>query len=165
MVPLHVFLVGMAGSGKTTLGRRLAANLNMPFVDTDERVSAMMNMPVEQIMATLGEEFFHNAETGVLMELIDEPPCIVSTGSVLPMVKENVQLMQNHGIIVHVDRPLDQLLADARQSKSPTDHEEIVQEYNQRIGFYKACADYTFENNLGVQVGAQGITTLINSLF
>ena len=165
MLPMHVFLVGMSDSGKVNLGRRAASDLGLRFVDTDQRVGEMLGMSIEQIYSSLGEDFYHNAETGVLMELIDEFPCIVSTGSVLPMVKENVQLMQNHGIIIHVDRPLDQLLADARQGNSPTDHEEIVQEYNQRIGFYKACADYTFENNLGVQVGAQGITTLINSLF
>ena len=168
MVPLHVFLVGMAGSGKTTLGRKLAANLSMPFVNTDERVSAMMSMPVEQIYASLGDAFFHNAETGVLMELIDEAPSIVSTGSGLPMAKENVQLMQNHGIIIHVDRPLDQILADARtearQGASMPDHEEIIQEYNQRIGFYRACADHTFYNDRGFLVGAQG-TALVNSLF
>lgn len=169
MVPLHVFLVGMAGSGKTTLGKKLAVNLNVPFVDTDERVSAMMNMPVEQIYATLGDAFFHNAETGVLMELIDEVPSIVSTGSGLPMMKENVQLMQNHGIVIHVDRPLDQILADARtegrQGGQAPDHEEIIQEYNQRIGFYRACADHTFVNDHGFLVGAQGITTLVSGLF
>ena len=46
MVSQHVFLVGMAGSGKSTLGKNLANSLGVPFIDTDERVSAMMGMSV-----------------------------------------------------------------------------------------------------------------------
>ena len=44
MLNMHIFLVGMAGAGKTSLGRRLAANLNIPFMDTDQRVSEIMGM-------------------------------------------------------------------------------------------------------------------------
>ena len=46
MVPMHVFLVGMAGGGKTSLGKKLAANLNLRFVDTDLRVAEMMGISV-----------------------------------------------------------------------------------------------------------------------
>ncbi|NLD01953.1 MAG: AAA family ATPase, partial [Clostridiales bacterium] len=70
MVSQHVFLVGMAGSGKSTLGKNLANSLGVPFIDTDERVSAMMGMSVQDVCKKLGESFYHNAETGVLMELV-----------------------------------------------------------------------------------------------
>ena len=112
MLKMHIFLVGMAGAGKTSLGRRLATNLNIPFVDTDQRISEIMGMSVIEIFQTLGEQFFRNAEAGVLMELIGKPPCVVSTGGGLPTVRENVLLMQNHGVIIHVDRPLDQILSE-----------------------------------------------------
>ena len=46
MLKMHIFLVGMAGAGKTSLGRRLATNLNIPFVDTDQRISEIMGMSV-----------------------------------------------------------------------------------------------------------------------
>ncbi len=112
MLRMHVFLVGMSGGGKTSLGRKAAANLNVRFLDTDQRVTEMMGMSVNEIYAAFGEDFFRNAESGVLIELAGEPPCIVSTGGGLPTVKENVQLMQNHGVIIHIDRPLDQILSD-----------------------------------------------------
>lgn len=169
MIPVHVFLVGMAGSGKTSLGRKLAANLDLPFLDTDQRVSEMMGMPVMDIYSALGEDFFHNAETGVLIELAGEEPCIVSTGGGLPLLKENVQIMQNHGIIILIDRPLDQILSDIRTQTRPglntNDHEEVIHEYNQRIGFYRACADHIFENDRGLVVGAQGLTALVKEIF
>lgn len=168
MLPMHVFLVGMSGGGKTSLGRKAAANLNLRFVDTDQRVSEMMGMTVNEIYAALKEDFFHNAETGVLMELIGEPPCVVSTGGGLPMVQENVQLMQNHGVIIHVDRPLDQILSDIKLDRRPTlkdgDHEDVIHEYNQHIGFYRACADYTLDNSHGFVLGVANLTRMIESL-
>ena len=167
-MPMHVFLVGMSGGGKTSLGRKAAANLNLRFVDTDQRVSEMMGMTVNEIYAALGEDFFHNAETGVLMELIGEPPCVVSTGGGLPMVQENVQLMQNHGVIIHVDRPLDQILSDIKLDRRPTlkdgDHEDVIHEYNHHIGFYRACADYTLDNSHGFVLGVANLTRMIESL-
>ena len=59
MLKMHIFIVGMAGAGKTSLGRRLAQNLNKRFVDTDQRVCEMLGMSsVNEVYATLGEEIF-----------------------------------------------------------------------------------------------------------
>lgn len=169
MVVVHIFLVGMTGSGKRSLGQKLAASLGLPFVDTDQRVSQMMNMPVDQVVRSLGEGFFHNAETGVLMELVDALPSIVATGVGLPLLKENVQLMQNHGIIIHIDRPLDQILADRRSQAGSSfvasDQAELIAQYDSHIGYYRACADHTLDNDLGPVVGAQALLDLVRRLF
>lgn len=168
MIPMHIFLVGMAGGGKTSLGKKLAANLNLRFVDTDQRVSEMMGMTVNEIFAAFGEAFFRNAETGVLMTLAEDEPCIVSTGGGLPTVKENVQLMQNHGIIIHIDRSIDQILSDIKLDRRPTleggTHEDVIAQYNQRIGYYRSCADYTLDNSHGFILGAANLTKLVESL-
>ena len=168
MVDMHIFLVGMAGAGKTSLGRRLATNLNLPFIDTDQRVSEIMGMSVIEIFQSFGEAFFRNAESGVLMELVGKPPCVVSTGGGLPTVQENVQLMQNLGIIIHVDRQLDQILSDIKMERRPTliggSHENVIDQYNERIGYYRACADYRLDNSHGFAVGLQTLTQMIESL-
>lgn len=168
MLKTHIFLVGMAGAGKTSLGRRLAANMNLPFIDTDQRVSEIMGMSVIEIFQTLGAPFFRNAEAGVLMELIGKPPCIVSTGGGLPTVEENVLLMQNHGVIIHVDRPLDQILSDIKLDRRPTliggSHENVIDQYNERIGYYRACADYRLDNSHGFAMGLQAITQLAEKI-
>ena len=168
MLNMHIFLVGMAGAGKTSLGRRLASNMNLPFVDTDQRVSEIMGMSVIEIFQTLGEVFFRNAEAGVLMELIGKPPCVVSTGGGLPTSQENVLLMKNHGVIIHVDRPLDQILSDIKMERRPTlaggSYENVIDQYNERIGHYKACADYRLDNSHGFAVGLQNLTQLVESI-
>ena len=168
MLNMHIFLVGMAGAGKTSLGRRLASNMNLPFVDTDQRVSEIMGMSVIEIFQTLGEAFFRNAEAGVLMELIGKPPCVVSTGGGLHTSQENVLLMKNHGVIIHVDRPLDQILSDIKMERRPTlaggSYENVIDQYNERIGHYKACADYRLDNSHGFAVGLQNLTQLVESI-
>ncbi len=168
MLNMHVFLVGMAGAGKTSLGRRLAANLGLPFVDTDQRVSELMGMPVVEIFQTLGASFFRNAEAGVLMELVGRSPCIVSTGGGLPTVQENVLLMQNHGVIIHIDRPLDQILSDIKLERRPTlvggSYGNVIDQYNERIGYYRACADYRLDNSHGFAVGLQILTQMVEKM-
>ena len=168
MLRMHVFLVGMSGGGKTTLGRKAAANLNLRFVDTDQRVSELLGLSVHEVYSSLGEEFFRNAESGVLMELAGDPPCVVSTGGGLPTVPENVLLMQNHGVIIHIDRPLDQILSDIKTDRRPSlqggSHEDVILEYNNHIGFYHACADYTLDNAYGYALGVAKLTAMIQEL-
>lgn len=167
MLSGHVFLVGVSGSGKSTLGRRAAAEFGIPFADTDDMVGQMMNMSPAQVIKDLGSSFFHNAETGVLIKMLDMVPSIVSTGVKVPLQKENVQLMINQGVIVHIDRPLDQVIAEALSSPEAMgrmDPDDIISEYNHTIGFYRACADYTLHNDRGLIVGIQGLTALITDM-
>ena len=159
----------MPGSRKNWLGAKLADSLSLAFLDTDQVVSQMMNMPAAEVYKSMGESFFHNAETGVLVQLVDEPPCVVSTGAGLPMIPENVTLMRNHGVIIHIDRPLDQLIADRfnqpGEPYSQSDYDELVQRYNNHIGFYRACADYTLTNDKALAVGAQALIDLVRRIF
>ena len=169
MIQMHIFLVGMAGAGKTSLGRRLAQNMNWRFVDTDQRVCEMLGMQsVNEVFASLGEPLFRAAETAALIELVGQPPCVVSTGGGLPTVQENVLLMQNHGIIIHVDRPLDQILSDIKMERRPTlaggSYENVIDQYNERIGHYKACADYRLDNSHGFAVGLQTLTQMVEGI-
>ena len=169
MINMHIFLVGMAGAGKTSLGRRLAQNLNWRFVDTDQRVCEMLGMTsVNEIFQTLGEPFFRNAETGALIELVGQPPCVVSTGGELCTFSENVTIMKNHGVIIHIDRPLDQIISDIKTDRRPLlaggTHEDVIDQYNRCIGHYRAAADYRLDNSKGFIVGAKNLTDLVESI-
>lgn len=168
MLKMHVFLVGMAGSGKTSLGKRLAQNMNLRFIDTDQRVSEMLGMSVNDIFATFGEDFFRNAETGTLIELVGEPPCIVSTGGGMCNTPENITIMRNHGVIIHIDRPLDQILSDIKLDRRPTlaggTHEDVIDQYNRRIGFYRDAADYRLDNSKGFLMGVRNLTEMVENL-
>ena len=168
MINMHIFLVGMAGAGKTSLGRRAAQNLNLRFVDTDQRVCEMMGMTVNEIFATFGEPFFRNAETGALVELVGQEPCIVSTGGELCTFQENVTIMKNHGVIVHIDRPLDQIISDIKVDRRPLlaggTHEDVIDQYNRCIGHYRAAADYRLDNSKGFVLGVKNLMEMIENI-
>ena len=160
----HIFLVGMAGCGKSTLGLRLAQALGLPFVDTDQRVSEIMGMTVNDIYTALGEEFFRNAETAVLAEMACVQPCVISTGEGTVLTEENITIMKNHGIILFIDRPLDQILSDIKMDRRPTlrggTHEDVIVQYSARIGYYRSAADYRLDNSHGYQYGLYALSAL-----
>ncbi|MEM1314854.1 MAG: shikimate kinase [Pseudomonadota bacterium] len=75
-----VVLVGLMGAGKTTVGRRLAARLSAPFVDSDEAVEDAARMSVAEIFETMGEAAFRDGERRVISRLLTESPQVVATG-------------------------------------------------------------------------------------
>ena len=169
MIQMHIFLVGMAGAGKTSLGRRLAQNMNWRFVDTDQRVCEMLGMQsVNEVFASLAEPLSRAAETAALVELVGQPPCVVSTGGELCMFNENVTIMKNHGVIIHIDRPLDQIMSDIKVDRRPLlaggTHEDVIDQYNRCIGHYRAAADYRLDNSKGMVVGLKALTELVEGI-
>ena len=80
MLNRHVYIIGMPGSGKSSLGRRVASNLGLPFIDTDQRIEQSVGCSTSDIFAHYGEQAFRNAETNMLIELSREQGSIVSTG-------------------------------------------------------------------------------------
>ena len=75
-----IVLVGMMGAGKTTVGRRLAAKLDLPFRDADAEIEAAAGMPVPDIFANYGEPAFRDGERRVIGRLLDGPPLVLATG-------------------------------------------------------------------------------------
>ncbi len=73
-------LVGLMGVGKTTVGKRLAEVLHLPFVDADEEIEKAAGMPITEIFARFGEPGFRDGEQKVITRLIQGPPCILATG-------------------------------------------------------------------------------------
>ena len=76
-----IVLVGMMGAGKSTIGRRMAARLRLPFVDADTEIeTAHAGMTVPEIFAAHGEPYFRDGEARVIARLLDHGPAIVATG-------------------------------------------------------------------------------------
>ena len=86
----HIVIIGFMGSGKTRVGKRLAKDFNLPFVDVDRVVSKKMNLTMKEIFDRFGEPFYRALETTVIKALIDDPEQkIISLGSGLPMQEQN----------------------------------------------------------------------------
>ena len=75
-----VALVGMMGAGKTSIGRRLAARLDVPFRDADHEIEAAAGLTVAEIFAQYGEPDFRDGERSVIARLLGEPPHVLATG-------------------------------------------------------------------------------------
>ncbi len=77
---MPVVLVGMMGTGKTTVGRRLAPALNLPFFDSDAEIEAAAGMSVAELFEAHGEESFRDGEARVIKRLLEGPPHVLATG-------------------------------------------------------------------------------------
>lgn len=113
----NVFLVGMMGSGKTTLGRALAQRLAMPFADTDRILVERTGVPVTTIFEIEGEEGFRKRESAVLAELAElgeGDGWVVATGGGAILSADNRTLMRSHGTVVYLRARLDHLFERTR---------------------------------------------------
>lgn len=114
------FLVGFMGTGKTTLGRRVAERMGLPFVDLDERIERSSGMTVSQIFALEGEEGFRRRESQALVELTSGPePAVVATGGGAFTLGSNRRLMKSAGVVVWLDVPLGELLSRVEGGARP----------------------------------------------
>ena len=94
----HVVIIGFMGSGKTRVGKRLAKDFDLPFIDIDRVVTRKMNLSVKDIFDKFGEPFYRALETTVIKELIkDQEQKVISLGSGLPMQEQNEKYIKQLG--------------------------------------------------------------------
>src|SRR5688572_33496107 len=105
----NIFLVGMMGSGKTTLGRALAHRLRKPFADTDRILVERTGVPVATIFEIEGEAGFRRRESGVLAELAKGEDQVVATGGGAVLCADNRAVMRAGGTVVYLRARLEHL--------------------------------------------------------
>lgn len=105
----HLVLVGMMGAGKTTVGRRLAGRLGMPFVDADAEIEAAAGRSVADIFAELGEPAFRDGERRVMQRLLEGPPHVIATGGGAFVDATTRALIQQKALSIWLDASLDTL--------------------------------------------------------
>jgi shikimate kinase len=104
-----VVLVGMMGAGKSSVGRRLAARLGVPFIDADSEIEKAAGMTIAEIFAAHGEPYFRNGEARVLARLLDAGPQVLATGGGAFMNPDTRATIRASGISVWLRAPLDVL--------------------------------------------------------
>ncbi len=99
----NVILIGFMGSGKTTVGRKLAERLSYRFCDSDQMIETKVGSTINQIFSTHGEEYFRNMETEFLKELNGSiSNTVLSTGGGLPLRDKNSALLSQMGLVVYL---------------------------------------------------------------
>jgi shikimate kinase len=104
-----VYLVGMPGSGKSTVGREVAGRLGVPFVDLDDRIEARTGSTVPEIFASQGEAAFRALEARELVEASRHDPSVVACGGGVVLEPANRISLRNTGTCVYLDVPLEVL--------------------------------------------------------
>jgi len=162
-----IVLVGLMGAGKTSVGRRLAEKLGIPFVDADHEIETAAGKSIAEIFADHGEAYFREGERRVIQRLIGNGAQVLATGGGAYMNDETRARIQDHGISVWLKAPLPLLMKRVmkRQDRPllKTDDPEAVMRnlIDKRYPVY-ALADVTVESR-DVQHG-QMVNDVIRAL-
>ncbi len=105
-----IVLVGMMGVGKSSIGRRLAARLGIPFVDADAEIEAAAGMSIADIFARHGESDFRSGEARVIARLLEGGPQVLATGGGAVMNAETRALIKTKGVSVWLNAEVDVLM-------------------------------------------------------
>ena len=144
----NIVLVGPMGSGKTTVGRRLADELGCDFFDSDHEIIDKTGVSIEHIFDIEGEKGFRNRETQMLSELIQKTGAVIATGGGIVLRSENRALLQQSGIVVYLASSIEQLLQRTSKSKNrpilekSLDREKTIRDIlSAREAYYREVSD------------------------
>ncbi len=140
----NVILIGMPGSGKTTVGTGAAARLGRTFLDADAVLEQKAGMPIPEIFRLEGEEGFRQRETAVLAELGKQSGLVIATGGGCVTRPENYPLLHQNGTIFCLTRDLSRLPISGRPVSQALGAEEI---YRRRKSLYEGFADVMIDND------------------
>lgn len=138
----HLILVGLPGSGKTTVGRLVAARLGLPFADCDALVEKMAGMTIPQIFTQQGEARFRSLEHQALLALCGGERQVIATGGGTVVEEENRKLIRENGFVVFLDRDIEDIKVCVGNVERPLLQNHSLRELaERRRAWYLACAD------------------------
>lgn len=158
---VNIVLVGMPGSGKTTIGRLLADELGKPFVDMDDEIEKRSGKTIPSIFEEYGEKRFREIERQTTLELSATQSQVIATGGGCPMNDENVIALRQNGIFVWVKRDVENLATQGRPlSKDMAALRVMAGERNPR---YSLVSDIEFDNNMNIP--SAGLAKLVERIY
>lgn len=141
----NIVIIGMPGSGKTSIGRSLAKRLGRGFVDLDREIEKIDGISVQQIFENYGEDGFREFENAACIKYGKETGIIISTGGGVVLDKQNFNPLKQNGIIVQIDRKLNKLATKGRPL-SKGGFENLVKLQIERTKKYQDFADFKVIN-------------------
>ncbi|MDX1626972.1 MAG: shikimate kinase [Wenzhouxiangellaceae bacterium] len=148
----NIFLVGPMGSGKTTLGRRVAPALGLDFIDLDEELERRCGVEVAVIFDIEGEAGFRERESRLLEEIAAGDGRVVATGGGVVLSEANRAVLRNGGRVVWLDASVAQQLRRLERDKrrpllsAPDRRQRLERMAEQRNPLYRSVADVVFES-------------------
>ncbi len=160
----NVFLIGLMGAGKTTVGRAVARRLSRPFFDSDHEIVARTGVHIPIIFEVEGEEGFRGRESSVIDELSQRSGIVMATGGGAVLRPENRDWLKSRGLVIYLRANPHELWLRTRRDKNrpllqtedPRARLEAL--YHERDPLYRECA------HVVVDTGRPSINSLVNTV-
>jgi len=165
----NIYLTGMMGSGKTTIGQKLSEKLKMNFVDIDNDIESINDRTILEIFNEFGESKFREMESAYFIEKSKEKNKIFSTGGGIVLGKKNREVLINKGLTFLLESDCDILLdrikdIENRPLLSGSDNLKTIYDiWDQRKKYYyNSCHHVINVNNLSIDDAIDEIITILN---
>ena len=159
----NIVLIGMMGSGKTTVGKLLARRLRRPFVDTDALIEEREGRSIPDIFAQDGENAFRALELEVSRKLSGGHGLVIACGGGLPLREEAIIALKQNGLVFWLDRDPAETYDGLNVSGRPlaqAGREDFIRRYQDRAPIYRRWADYFIPCGDGPDAAAVLISTI-----
>ena len=140
----NIVLIGMPGSGKTTIGKALSRTLNREFVDTDDLIIQRIGMSIPSYMKQFGLERFREVETAVIQDVTKQSGLVIATGGGCVTRKDNFNALRQNSQVIWIQREIKNLPTEGRPLSQNTSLKDM---YEARKPLYSQLADITITNN------------------
>jgi shikimate kinase len=162
---MKIYLIGMPGSGKTTIGEQLSRKLSMDFVDLDKEIQNREGRSVQEIFSGQGEDYFRQVESQLLREWSASPASfIMSTGGGTPCHYEGIDVINSTGLSIFLDDTLDVLLKRLSNNKDrPLLTSENANEMKQKLEALRTSRLECY-NKASITVHAPNVTKVADAL-
>ncbi len=154
----NIVLIGMPGSGKTTIGRILAKDLKVGFYDTDKMISAREKRTPEQIINSDGEKAFREIEKKVVNKVSLKNNSVIVPGGGAVTVPENMKALRHNSFIIYVKRPLENLTTAGRPLSQKMSVDRL---YEIRRNMYEQYSDASIVNDKGLKDAVKMVKELM----
>ena len=142
----NVILIGFMGSGKTSVGKRLAHELNKQFIDFDEEIQKETGLSIPQIFETKGESFFRMKEQKIAEKIANHSNLVIATGGGIVLNHQNIKNLSLNGFIIYLKCEFDLIVQrikaeNTRPLYSKNDLEIFKEIFNSRTILYESSAE------------------------
>lgn len=148
----NIYLIGLMGVGKTTIGKQLAKALQRPFIDSDKVIEESAGTDIPTIFAYEGEEGFRDREQAIIAQLTQRPGIILATGGGSVIRAANREALKSTGFVVYLQCSIDRILFRTRhdtqrpllRTENPRQRLQALQ--TERASLYDECADFKIDS-------------------
>ncbi|MDP8566424.1 shikimate kinase [Methylophilus aquaticus] len=163
-IPSNIFLIGLMGAGKTTVGKVIAKNLGKTFYDTDQVIEQRTGVKIPTIFELEGESGFRKRETAMLEELSEQQNIVLATGGGAIIAPENRAILKQYGYVIYLRANVNELYLRTRNDKNRPLLQNVDVKAKLEQLFHARNPLYTETADLIVDTGHQPVTVIIHKI-